>query len=294
MRCVDILASFELEINKLNDALDKPVTDDSLYWINQAIVKFVKDRFNGNAPKRTSYEQNEKRTRDLIRLLKESTVVIAENTNLFKEEDVYSPKDTQFENLDQDIYTNWNEVYEYESSNQEYVKESDVIYETASEPKNDQVLFVGINLKHRSYGEYEFLYPSNMMFVLNEDVIISDTNNENLMDTCVFECTADNFMYRVNNKLTDFHYRFHRARPLRIRTKDGFKLLTDKKYKIYSYTLGYLKEPDEITNTDPYKDYTDFEDYTWLEIVKIAAQMYIENQSDPRYKTITNEVLTQE
>ena len=40
--------------------------------------------------------------------------------------------------------------------------------------------------------------------------------------------------------------------------------------------------------------YTDFEDNIWLEIIKIAAQMYVENQSDPRYKTLTNEVLTQE
>ena len=56
MRAVDLIAAFELEINKINDALNKPTTDDSLYWINQAEVKFAKDRFNGNAPKRTSYE----------------------------------------------------------------------------------------------------------------------------------------------------------------------------------------------------------------------------------------------
>ena len=232
MRAVDLIASFELEINKLNDAINKPLTDDSLYWINQAIMKFVKDRFNGNAPKRTSYEQNEKRTRDLI--------------NLFKEK------------------------------------------------KIDPIFF---NDQHPSYNEYEYLYPAQpdeMMFALNEDVIICDNNNEHQMDTCVFECTADSFMYRVNNKLTDFHYRFHRARPLRVRTKDGFRLLTDKNYKIQSYTLGYLRVPTEITNEDPFKEYTDFEDYTWLEIIKIAAQMYIENQSDPRYKTITQEVLTQE
>lgn len=116
------------------------------------------------------------------------------------------------------------------------------------------------------------------MFVLNEDVIISDKSGGHLMDTCVFECTADSFMYRVNNKLTDFHYRFNRARPLRVRTRDGFRLLTDKKYLINKYTLGYLKVPTEITSEDPFKDYTDFEDYIWLEIVKIAAQMYIENQ----------------
>ena len=133
-----------------------------------------------------------------------------------------------------------------------------------------------------------------MMFVLNEDVVISDTDDNNLMDTCVFECTADNFMYRINNSLTDFHYRHHRARPLRVRTKDGFRLLTDKKYKIHGYTLGYLKVPEEIIGNDPEKDYNDFEYHTWVEIIKIAAQMYIENQSDPRYKTISAEVLTQE
>ena len=229
MRGVDILAAFELEINKIDDTMEKPLTDDSLYWLNQAIVKFVKDRFNGNAPKRTSYEQNEKRTRDLIKLLVNTT--IAAN---------------------------------------------------------------GEPTEHVNYLEYDYDYPTNMMFVLNEDVVISDNKGEHPMDTCVFECTADSFMYRINNKLTDFHYRFHRARPLRIRTADGFKLLTDKNYKINSYSLGYLKVPTEITSADPVQEYDDFADHIWLEIIKIAAQMYIENQADPRYRTLTNEVLTQE
>lgn len=228
MRCVDLIAAFELEINKIDDTIQKPVTDDSLYWINQAVMKFVKDRFNGNAPKRTSYEQNEKRTRDLIKLLKE---------------------------------------------------------EKKETPEA---------IPHVNYDEYEYDYPADMMFVLNEDVVISDMNGEHQMDTCIFECTADSFMYRINNSLTDFHYRYHRARPLRIRTNDGFRLLTDKKYKIDSYTVGYLKVPTEITNENPLTEYNDFEDHIWFEITKIAAQMYIENQSDPRYKTITNEVLTQE
>ena len=228
MRCIDLIASFELEINRLDDALEKPVTDDSLYWINQAVMKFTKDRFNGNAPKRTSYEQNEKRTRDLINLLREVT------------------------------------------SRRAAVVE------------------------HASYDSYEYTYPKDMLYVLNEDVVISDLNDEHKMDTCVFECTADSFMYRVNNSLTDFHYKHHRARPLRVRTKDGFRLLTDKNYKILSYTIGYLKVPEEITNEDPYREYKDFEDNIWFEIIKIAAQMYVENQGEERYKTLTNEVLTQE
>lgn len=229
MRCIDLIAAFELEINKLDNALEKPVTDDSIYWINQAMMKFVKERFNGNAPHYTSYEQTEKRTRDLVNLLKESVM-------------------------------------------------------TTPIP----------DTSHPSYDSYEYEYPEDMLYALNEDIIISDNEGNNPIDVCVFECTADSFMYRVMNKLTDFHYRYKRARPLRVRTKDGFRLLTDKNYKINKYTIGYLKIPEEITNTDPYTEYKDFEDHIWLEILKIAAQMYVENQSDPRYKTLTNEVLTQE
>ena len=44
MRNIDILIGFEREINKLNNSLDKPTTDDSLYWLNQAVSKFVKTR----------------------------------------------------------------------------------------------------------------------------------------------------------------------------------------------------------------------------------------------------------
>lgn len=305
MKGVDILAAFELEINKINNTLEKPLTDDSLYWINQGVVKFVKDRFNGNAPKRTSYEQNEKRTRDLIKLLREKIMIdvdvdvesiTVDNINHYVPESVvYEPEDYDFEKIDTDNkYVQWYETYH--DGNKEFIKYSNVYGDEEYINSVNSTIVQPTNKikKHPSYDEYNCTYPDDLMFVLNEDVVISDNDGNYEMDTCVFECTADSFMYRINNKLTDFHYRFHRARPLRIRTRNGVRLLTDKKYKIKSYTLGYLKVPTEITSETPDKDYTDFEDYTWLEIVKIAAQMYIENQSDPRYKTITNEVLTQE
>ena len=231
MRGVDILASFELEINKLDDTMAKPLTDDSLYWINQGIVKFVKDRFNGNAPKRTSYEQNEKRRIDLI--------------NLFKSKD-YERYDLEYDN------------------------------------------------KEPSFDEYFVEYPEDFLFALNEDVVISDNGGQHKMNTCVFECTQDSFMYRVTNSLTDFHYRYHRARPLRIRNSKGCILMTDKNYKIYKYTLGYLRKPNEITLENPFDEYTDFQDIIMSEIIKIAAQMFLENKKDERYRTITAEVSTQE
>lgn len=145
-----------------------------------------------------------------------------------------------------------------------------------------------------SYDQYSITYPDNFLYALNEDVVISDLDGAHKHDTCVFECTQDSFMYRINNSLTDFHYRFHRARPIRTRTNDGCLLLTDKQYKIHKYTLGYIKHPNKITLQNPYEEYYDFDDSTMYEIIKMAAQMYLENTKDQRYQTITAEVMSQE
>lgn len=231
MTNIQILAAFEREINQIDDTLNKPATDDSLYWLNQAVYKFCKTRFNGNAPHFTSYEQNEKRTKDLI--------------NLFVSSDL-------------DLSS--------------------------------------VDESRATYNKYTVTYPKNMMFVLNEDVVIDSINDGHELDTSVFECTADSFMYRVNNTLTDFHYRHYKARPLRVKTQTGCDLLTDKKYKITKYTLGYLRNPNKISLENPKAEYSDFPDIIISEIIKMAAQMYIESQipMQQRYQTISNEVNTQE
>lgn len=231
MRYIDILEAFETEINEINNAVSKPSTDDSLYFLNQAVAKFVKQRFNGDFIHKTSYEQNEKRRNDLI--------------NLFKE----------------------------------------IIY------NGDELELSDIN---PLYNQYECVYPEDFLYTLSENAIISDNNGYNIKDTSVFECTSDNFMYRITNSLTDFHYKYGEARPIRIRTVSGCKLLTDKNYIVQTYTLGYLKQPNKITLDNPFVEYTDFDDTTMPEIIKIAAQMYLENTSNQRYKTITQEVSTQE
>lgn len=231
MTNIQILAAFEREINQIDDVLNKPATDDSLYWLNQAVYKFCKTRFNGNAPHFTSYEQNEKRTKDLI--------------NLFVSSDL-------------DLSS--------------------------------------VDESRATYNKYKVTYPEKMMFVLNEDVVIDSINGGHELDTSVFECTADSFMYRVNNTLTDFHYRHYKARPLRVKTQTGCDLLTDKKYKITKYTLGYLRNPNKISLENPKAEYSDFPDIIMAEIIKMAAQMYIESQipMQQRYQTISNEVNTQE
>ena len=229
MKYIDILEAFETEIGVINQ-VEKPLTSDSLFWLNQAVDKFVKLRFNTDQVHKTSYEQNEKRRNDLI--------------NLYK-----TTKYTQF-----------------------------VIDD--NNPKYDKYTVEN--------------YPDDFLFSLNEDAIITNNKGENPYSTSIFECTSDSFMYRVTNSLTDFHYKYGEARPLRVCTDKGCYLLTDKNYKIKEYVLGYLRTPNKITLTNPFEEYTDFDNITIPEIIKIAAQMYLENTGNPRYKSITQEVMTQE
>lgn len=229
MKYIDILEAFETEIGVINQ-VEKPLTSDSLFWLNQAVDKFVKLRFNTDQVHKTSYEQNEKRRNDLI--------------NLYK-----TTKYTQF-----------------------------VIDD--NNPKYDKYTVEN--------------YPDDFLFSLNEDAIITNNKGENHYSTSIFECTSDSFMYRVTNSLTDFHYKYGEARPLRVCTDKGCYLLTDKNYKIKEYVLGYLRTPNKITLSNPFEEYTDFDNITIPEIIKIAAQMYLENTGNPRYKSITQEVMTQE
>lgn len=229
MKYIDILEAFETEIGVVNQ-IEKPLTSDSLFWLNQAVDKFVKLRFNTDQVHKTSYEQNEKRRNDLI--------------NLYK-----TTKYTQFSIDD-------------------------------NNPKYDKYTVEN--------------YPDDFLFSLNEDAIITDNKGNNPYSTSIFECTSDSFMYRVTNSLTDFHYKYGEARPLRVCTDKGCYLLTDKNYKIKEYVLGYLRTPNKITLSTPFEEYTDFDNITIPEIIKIAAQMYLENTGNPRYKSITQEVMTQE
>lgn len=345
MKKIEILAAFEREINKLDDNLSKPVTDDSVYWINQAISKFSKERFNGNAPHRTSYEQNEKRLRDLNNLYTTYTIYkdesgrklfyppfevyeygkpILSNAIYIIDGELQTPSDPLLEYdkthtygrfsmciHEEKVYMCIQNIDEPEEWNKDHWSQidkaaiADHLF-SEYEPSGDPIAFVPMNL-YSSYAKYTVTYPSDLMFVLNEDATITDSQGKNEYITSVFECTKDSFMYRITNSLTDFHYNHHKARPLRVvdtvnsidNSKTNVDLMIESNggiptYLIKSYQIGYLRFPNEFSLDNPNNEYTDFTDIVLYEIVKIAAQMYLENQGDQRYRTITNEVLTQE
>ena len=230
MTNIDLQYAFELEAANIDDVTtDKLTTTDILYWLNQGVNKFIKTRYDGNNATQLSFEQNEKRTRDLVNLL--TTVSLSL---------------------------------------------SGVEYKT-------------------NYTQYDITYPTDLLFVLDENVIIyPNSNTADKIVSDVFQCTLDNYMGRITNSLTDFHMRNGSARPLRVHTSDGCLLLTDGTYSIMEYDVTYIRKPNKISLTNPFADYTDFSDNVLSEIVKMAVGMYIENQKNSRYQTIENEINTME
>ena len=72
-------------------------------------------------------------------------------------------------------------------------------------------------------------------------------------------------------------------------------LITDGNYKIGEYEMTYLKNPDKIDiHINPLDEYTDMPEHTHIEIVKLAAQMYLENTKDNRYNTYSGEIMQME
>lgn len=109
------------------------------------------------------------------------------------------------------------------------------------------------------------------------------------------EGTIDTIDRIKENSLSEYHLHYAKARPIRLIAGNSIKLYTDGKYKVATYNLQYLRKPNKIDlHTNPFAHYTDMPEHTHIEIVKLAAQMYIENQANPRYNTYTNETISME
>lgn len=145
-------------------------------------------------------------------------------------------------------------------------------------------------------NKYTISLPQDHMLTLQESVVIFDKaapTTTRLTD--VFECTLENLNTRMQNTLTDFHYRNGYARPLRINDNSTVQLYCDGTYGINQYTMNYLATPTKVDIlNNPTTAYPDLTDEALTEVVKIAAQLHIERIKDQRYQTIVNETNTME
>lgn len=231
---IDLQEAFEIELNVLDDGLNKPKSMDTEWWLNRGLEKFWKTRYSGLNYKNTAFEQDQKRIDDLRTL-----VEIAELS-------VTKISDDQY---------------------------------TADLP-NDYVILLGDTV-----GILPIDGTENPCWE-------KDSNGEYVVKTNdTIEATVETIDRQKQNSLSEHILKYCSARPLKLIQGNKIKLYTDGQYKVSNYELTYLRRPIKIDiHTNPFNEYTDMPEHTHSEIVKIAAQMYIENQSDKRLNTHNAEI----
>lgn len=168
-----------------------------------------------------------------------------------------------------------------------------------------RTLIVNKSYQFTAYAEeYTAILPDNYMLSLGETAVIysndicwpKDINGQpRTKHVDVLEATIENFDRQRNNSLSEYRLHGNTARPLRLLQCEEVKLYTDGNYGLKNYILTYLRTPQRISLTAyPFEEYTDMPVSTHQEIVKIAAELYLENQANPRYNSYTNEVSTME
>lgn len=238
MRYIDLQEAFEIELNVLDDAFNKPKSMDTEWWLNRGLEKFFKTRYSGVNYKGLGFEQNQKRIDDL------RTLVV-----------------------------NINRVPTQESSE---------LY-TAQLP-SDYVFHLGDRAGIQPADDYfDECWPTDEWG--RYIVKYGDT----------LESSIETLDRQLSNSLSEHKLKYCTAKPLRLIQGDKVLLYTDGKYKVSNYVLTYLRKPKQIDiHSNPFAEYTDMPEHTHSEIVKIAAQMYIENQSNQRLNTHNTEVDTME
>lgn len=86
--------AFERELNVFYKALEKPTSDTTFYWLNQALMKFVKTRYSGVNAKQSGFEQTQKRIEDLRTLV--TTANCSANNTAANEYTILLPPDQMF------------------------------------------------------------------------------------------------------------------------------------------------------------------------------------------------------
>lgn len=232
---IDLQEAFEIELNVLDDGLNKPKSMDTEWWLNKGLEKFWKTRYSGLNPKSTSFEQDQKRIDDLRTLV---------STLVYDKDQIIKMTDSKYSVALPDDYVI-------------------LLGDTSGiQPISDNECW-----DKDEFGEYIIKYDDSI------------------------ESSIETIDKQLKNSLSEHKLKYCKARPLRLIQGDEIKLYTDGQYRISSYTLTYLRRPKHIDiHTNPFDEYVDMPEHTHSEIVKIAAQMYIENQANQRINTHNAEV----
>lgn len=140
-------------------------------------------------------------------------------------------------------------------------------------------------------GDYgaSFTLPADYWFALSEEALITVGGVTSRVG--IIECTLDEYRQKIDDPFSEHILHYQTAKPIRIFNGNSVELIIDTGYTASKYYLTYLKSPEEV---DISGTNCDLPEHTHDELVKLAANMMLENIEQPRYQTHSREVMTME
>jgi len=270
MTYAGLIRNFKIELDKLNvSSAPSFLLEEIDHWNNSAVEIFAKTRYSGTNIYGTGFQKNQKRSDDL------RTLVVLKD---FSGTDIV--ESTGFSYIEYPI---------------DYM----------------------IGLGETAYiASEESCWP-----VVNEVPVVKRTD--------VIEATIENIDSKLNSPLSEHIYNHFIPKPIRLYEDGVIKLYTDGSYYIDRYVLTYIKNPEKLDyyiypefsedssyvlgdkvrrlgsqyecivathtelpwNESSFKEIelTIMPEHTWSEITSIAVRLALENISEYRYQTYSQE-----
>ncbi len=280
MTITEMHTNLKLELDK-TDSLDSVGFEDEEldYWLNSAIRSFVKTRYKGSGSGE-AFEQNQKRIDDLRTLVVEEQLDITRGTTDDDKPNSYTAS-----------LSSLTATYWFTSS-----EEVDILYQSGTTTVITGSLTVGSYYLVSGTGtvtQNTVEYVDGDYFKAAENANwTTDGTNEIFLCTKVrqgiSETTSDTYRQEIDNPYSEHVLEDNKAKPLRLFKNTDVELITDGDYGVFYYYIRFIQEPTEVVLSTVTN--SDLPEHTHDEIVKLAANMILENTGNPRYQTHSREV----
>lgn len=138
--------------------------------------------------------------------------------------------------------------------------------------------------------------PNDYWFTLAEESTITIGSGDDAVEKRVGVIQGDQNSYRrlIDNPLSEHILHYNNAKPIRLFYEDSVELISDGNYTVDTYHLTYLTKPETVDVDSTPAVNCNLPEHTHDEIVKMTANMILENIESPRYQSHAGEIATME
>ena len=250
------------KIDLISDPMSRPISSrEILFWLNEAVNKFIKTRYGDNNLKLDSYEETQKRIDDLRKLVRDTTLytglTITGITAATPNGVVTVSNLRDLQDGDTVLIRNVSGMVEVNDT-EHTVSDISTGAKTFKIGNTDGcTAYDSGGYAYRLFDRdntYKVILPDNYWFATREQVkfdytSLGSTIYSNIIKG-VIKTTDDRYEFALQDPYSEHILHYEDAKPLRSFIGNNVELTTDGNYYVREYLLKYIKKPVRIMLSD--------------------------------------------